>query len=199
MRAPALPAERGQRYRLVYARAVRIAVIGPSGSGKTRVSSQLAAKLGVPHVEIDALHHGPNWQESTPDVLRDRVARATEGDAWVSDGTYHQLIGELVFERADSVAWLDLPVTLVAWRLLRRTYVRKRDEIELWHGNREGPWREALRYLVWPAFRRAFENRSRLPALFARHPHLTVYRLRSDAAVKRFVDAVDPRGRALGA
>ena len=59
----------------------------------------------------------------------------------------------------------------------------------LWHGNLEGPWREALRFLIWPALKRAFENRRKLPELFARHPHLRVYRLRSDRAVQGFVES----------
>jgi len=115
-----------------------------------------------------------------------------EGDDWVSDGTYHQLIGELVLQRSEVVAWLDLPVRLVVWRLLRRTYLRKKHATELWHGNREGSWRDSLRFLIWPAIRRASENRRRLPALFERHPHLLVHRLRSDAAVHSFVRDVTP-------
>ncbi|HJU48671.1 MAG TPA: GNAT family N-acetyltransferase [Gaiellaceae bacterium] len=169
---------------------MRIAVIGPSGSGKTRLSTQLANALRLRHVEIDALHHGPNWESCTPDELRERVAAATAGDDWVSDGTYHQMIGELVLERAQIVAWLDLPVRLVVRRLVRRTYVRKKHRVELWHGNVEGPWRASLRHLVWPACKRGFENRRRLPALFGRHPHLEVHRLRTDDAVRAFVAAM---------
>lgn len=167
---------------------MRIAVIGPSGSGKTTLSTELATTLGLRHVEIDALHHGPNWQESAPEVLRRRVAEATEGDGWVSDGTYHQMIGELVFERVETVAWLDLPVRRVVWRLVRRTHARRKHGTELWHGNREGPWRESVRYLIWPAFTRGFENRRKLPALFARHPKVRVHRLRSERDVRSFVD-----------
>ncbi len=100
------------------------------------------------------------------------------------------MIGELVLERVETVAWLDLPLRLVMWRLLRRTYVRKREGTELWHGNREGPWRDSFRYLIWPAFRRGFENRRTLPALFAKHSHVSVHRLRSDEAVRGFVDAM---------
>jgi adenylate kinase family enzyme len=167
-----------------------MAVVGPTGSGKTWVSAQLASALRLRHVEIDALFHGPNWQSASIDELRARVAEATEGDGWVSDGTYHQMIGELVFERAETVAWLDLPVRLVIWRLLRRTYLRKKHRTVLWHGNREGPWRESVRFLLWPAFKRAFENRRKLPSLFARHPHLRVHRLRSDASVRSFIGAL---------
>jgi adenylate kinase family enzyme len=169
---------------------VRIVVIGPSGSGKTRLSAELARLLGVPHVEIDALHHGPNWESCGADVLRERVAAATEGDGWISDGTYHTMIGDLVLERGEIVAWLDLPVRLVLWRLVRRSYVRRRDKVELWNGNVEQGFAAQVRWLIWPAFRRAFENRRLLPARLARHPHLRVHRLRSDADVRAFVQSI---------
>jgi gluconate kinase len=63
----------------------RIAITGPAGSGKTTLAAELAQTLGLRHVEIDALHHGPNWESCGPDVLRERVTAATEGDDWVTD------------------------------------------------------------------------------------------------------------------
>jgi adenylate kinase family enzyme len=168
----------------------RIVVIGPSGSGKTRLSARLAALLHARHVEIDALWHGPNWESCGPDELRRRVSAATEGDDWVCDGTYHTIIGDLVLERAQTVAWLDLPVPLVLWRLVRRSWVRKRDKVVLWNGNVEAPWMEQIRWLIWPALKRAFGNRRRLPKHFALHPQLEVHRLRSDAGVEAFVQSI---------
>jgi adenylate kinase family enzyme len=168
----------------------RLVVIGPSGSGKTRLSARLAELLGARHVEIDALWHGPNWESCGPEELRSRVSAATEGDGWISDGTYHTVIGDLVLERAETVVWLDLPVALVIGRLLRRTWVRKRYDVELWNGNREEQWLPQIRWLFWPAFKRVFENRRRLPAHLARHPQLTVHRLRSDAEVEAFVQSI---------
>ena len=169
---------------------MRLAIIGPSGSGKTYLSSQLAESLGLRHVEIDALWHGPNWQSCTPEELRERVAAATAGDGWISDGTYHTIIGDLVLERAETIAWLDLPVALVMRRLVTRTYRRKRDRVELWNGNFEAPWIEQIRWLFWPALKRVFENRRALPQRLARHPHLRVHRLRSDGDVDRFVQSI---------
>ena len=168
----------------------RLVVIGPSGSGKTRLCARLAELLPARHVEIDALWHGPNWESCGPEELRRRVSAATEGDDWISDGTYHTIIGDLVLDRAETVVWLDLPVALVMWRLVRRSWVRKRDQGELWHGNREERWLNQIRWLIWPAFKRAFENRRRLPAHLARHPQLQVHRLRSDADVEAFVQSI---------
>ena len=168
----------------------RLVVIGPSGSGKTRLCARLAELLPARHVEIDALWHGPNWESCGPDELRRRVSAATEGDDWISDGTYHTIIGDLVLDRAETVVWLDLPVALVMWRLVRRSWVRKRDDVVLWHGNREERWLNQIRWLIWPAFKRAFENRRRLPAHLARHPQLQVHRLRSDKDVEAFVQSI---------
>jgi adenylate kinase family enzyme len=168
----------------------RLVVIGPSGSGKTRLSARLAELLHARHVEIDALWHGPNWETCGPEELHARVSAATEGNDWVSDGTYHTIIGDLVLERAETVAWLDLPVARVMWRLARRSWVRKRDKVVLWNGNLEERWLKQIRWLFWPAFKRAFENRRRLPERFARHPQLQVHRLRSDAAVEAFVQSI---------
>jgi hypothetical protein len=141
-------------------------------------------------VEIDALHHGPNWESCGPDVLRQRVLAATAGDGWVTDSTYKSMLGDLVVERADVLVWLDLPVPLVMWRLARRTFVRIRSGAVLWNGNVEEGWRDAWRYLLWPALRTAFENRR---TLAARYPH--VVRLRSDAEVAEFVAMVRVRAR----
>lgn len=168
----------------------RLVVIGPSGSGKTRLCARLAELLHARHVEIDALWHGPNWESCGPEELRRRVSAATEGDDWISDGTYHTIIGDLVLDGAETVVWLDLPVALVMWRLVRRSWVRKRDQVVLWHGNREERWLNQVRWLIWPAFKRAFENRRRLPAHLARHPQLQVHRLRSDAEVEAFVQSI---------
>lgn len=177
----------------------RIAITGPSGSGKTRLAAELARTLAIRHVEIDALHHGPNWESCGADVLRERVGAATEGDGWVTDATYHSMIGDLVLERADTAVWLDLPVPLVMWRLVRRTHLRKKHRIELWNGNLEEGLRASLRDLIWPALKAALRNRRTVPRRLARHPHLRVHRLRSDRDVQEFLRslrATNPRGNA---
>ena len=121
----------------------RVAIVGASGNGKTTLGRELARRLGVPFVELDALHHGPNWAEPPLEEFRARVEEATAGDGWVVDGGYERKLGNLVLDRADTVVWLDLPLPLILGRLLRRTLRRIRTREELWAGNRES-WRGAF-------------------------------------------------------
>ncbi|HVB53196.1 MAG TPA: hypothetical protein VNF24_03265, partial [Candidatus Acidoferrales bacterium] len=62
--------------------------------------------------------------------------------AWVIDGNYRN-VRDLVWARADTVVWLDLPRRVVMTTVIRRTLHGVRTRRELWNGNREN-WRNAL-------------------------------------------------------
>jgi adenylate kinase family enzyme len=164
----------------------RISVVGVSGSGKTTVGRALAGRLGVPYVELDALHHGPGWTEASAEELRARVQPLVGGERWVIDGNYRGKLGDLVIARADTVVWLDLPVRVWLVRLARRTFGRMLSREELWNGNRE-----QLRYALNPrysvvvyAVRGYRKRRRRYASELARFPLL---RLRTTAEVERFL------------
>jgi adenylate kinase family enzyme len=171
----------------------RVAVIGGSCTGKTTTSRALAAKLGVPHVELDALHHEPGWQEASADVLRARVqeALAAAPDGWVVDGNYHGKIGTLVLERADTVVFLDLSFWLtlrrVVWRTLSRIVTRE----ELWNGNRES-LRLALSRdsIIWWVVTQHRRYREKWPPRYEAFPHLRVVRLHSPREVRDFLQSI---------
>jgi adenylate kinase family enzyme len=164
----------------------RVAVVGTSGSGKTTVGRKLAATLGVPYIELDALHHiGPNWTEASADELSEKVADAIAGDGWVVDGNYEGKIGDLVVDRADTLVWLDLPLRVSLARLWWRTSRRIRDDVELWGGNKES-WKSAFwgreSLFAW-TIRSHVRRRRTMPARLARLPHLRVVHLRTQAEV----------------
>jgi len=177
---------------------MRIAITGAGGNGKTTLAAALAERCGLRRVELDALHHGPNWESCGADVLRERVLAATDGDDWVTDATYHSMLGDLVFERAETAVWLDLPVRVAMWRLVRRTYLRKKNKVVLWNGNVEAGWWEQIGDLFWPAFKAGLRNRRTVPKRFARHPHLRTHRLRSDRDVREFVQSIQATSRTSG-
>ena len=177
---------------LILATPRKVAVVGASGSGKSTLAGAVASRLGVRYVELDALNHGPGWTEATADELRDRVRSALGDHGWVVDGNYERKIGDLVVSQADLVVWLDVPLHVVLWRLIRRTFVRMVRRTELWHGNRESLrnaflGRESL--FAW-AVRSHGRMRRELPDRLAGLPGVRVVRLRSPAAVRHWLDAV---------
>jgi len=111
-------------------------MVGTSGSGKTTVGRKLAARLGVPFIELDAIFHQPGWTELPRAEFRSRVQGMTDGDAWVLDGNYSSVL-DLVWARADTVVWFDLPRAMVMRQLIPRTVGRMLSRRELWNGNRE--------------------------------------------------------------
>jgi adenylate kinase family enzyme len=163
----------------------KIAVIGTASStGKTTIAAELASRLGIPHIELDALHHGPNWTEATADELRARVDAALAGlDGWVVDGHYFGKIGLKVLDQADLIVWLDLPMRVWLPRLLRRTHARVKGDVRLWNDNRE-TWRGGFALFVY-ALRHARRRGKEYPSRLA---HLTVVRLRSPEQVRRWLE-----------
>ena len=114
----------------------RVSVVGVSGAGKTTLGRRLAERLEVPYVELDSIFHQPGWQELGREEFRRRVAEVVAGDGWVVDGNYSP-VQDLVWARADTVVWLDLPRPLVMRRIVARTLRRTLTREELWNGNRE--------------------------------------------------------------
>jgi adenylate kinase family enzyme len=149
----------------------RVNVKGISGSGKSTFAAELARRLDLPYVELDALHHGPNWSEPTAEGFHAKVQHAMNSapDGWVIDGNYEGKLGTLVLDAADTIVWLDLPFALKARRLLRRTAHRIRHDVELWSGNKEN-WRNVLvgrDALFWWMVKGHFRHRRDWPRRFA--------------------------------
>lgn len=117
----------------------RIWVVGNSGSGKTTLARKVAARLGVPHVELDSINHQPGWQSLDPEEFRRTVAERCSGPSWVVCGNYAGVVGELLWTLADTVVWIDLPRRTVMRQIVGRTLRRVLTREELWNGNRE-PW-----------------------------------------------------------
>jgi adenylate kinase family enzyme len=166
----------------------RVVIVGSSGSGKTTLASLVAARRGLRHVELDALFHGPSWTPR-PSFVAD-VDCATAEDGWVVDGNYSP-VRELLWARADTVVWLDLPRLHVEVQVVRRSLVRWLRREELWNGNREPSpleWIDPEHPVRWSWTKHA-QYRERYAARFAdpAFAHLRRLRLGSRAAVDAFV------------
>jgi adenylate kinase family enzyme len=169
----------------------RVNVKGTSASGKSIFAAELARRLDLPYVELDALHwDNPNWAEPTAEEFYARVREAIDAhpDGWVIDGNYERKLGDTLIDQADTIVWLDLPLGLKLRRLARRTRQRIGGRVELWGGNRER-WRDVLwgrESLLWWMLKTHFRHRREWPQRFAGDPRLV--RLRSIEEARRWLN-----------
>jgi adenylate kinase family enzyme len=175
----------------------RVSVVGTSGAGKSTFAAALAGLLGVSWVELDSVYHQADWTPLPLEEFRLRVATLASGPCWVIDGSY-SAVRDLVWARADTVIWLDLPKRTVMRRLIWRTLRRVAGRVELWNGNRERwrnlfTWDDQESVIAW-AWHTHGPRRERYAASLAEPAasHLRVVRLRSPRAVRRFLRAVSP-------
>lgn len=177
----------------------RVAVVGTSGSGKTTLARSLADAIDSQHIELDALHWGPDWEQADRAVFRERVQRAVAAPRWICDGNY-SVVRDLVWARATAVIWLDLPFSVVFTRAVGRTFRRA------WTGELlfDGTNRERLRvfdpgWIPWWVIRTWRRNRRLYRARLdsPEYAHLTAIELRTPAEVSAFLtvqaDASDLR------
>lgn len=177
----------------------RIHVMGNSCSGKSVFGERLAAALQVPFVELDALNWQPGWvgrNETDPEEFESLIAKATAGDAWVVAGSYSSFSQRVFWPRLETVIWLDLPMHLLVWRVLRRSWTRWRSKELLWGTNFERFWPQLMVWkkedsLVWWIVTQHARKRRdmRLYMSEPRWRHIRFLRLGSSAEVEGFYQA----------
>jgi adenylate kinase family enzyme len=157
------------------------------------MAAGLSRARGLTHVEMDALFHGPDWTPRPWPIVRALVAQVTTGDDWVVDGNYSQ-VRDIVWPEADTVVWLDYRLSIILWRLIRRTGRRIALREELWNGNREDLRnfllsRDSL--LLW-VFKTYWRRRRQYPVLLAQpqHAHLSVAHFTSSRDADLWLAAV---------
>ena len=113
-----------------------VVVIGATSSGKSTLAEQLAERLDMDFIELDALNWEPNWQQAPLEVFRARVEKATQAERWVVAGNYH-VVRDLIWPKAEAVIWLDYSLWRIFWQLTGRTFARWWSQELLWGTNRE--------------------------------------------------------------
>jgi adenylate kinase family enzyme len=165
----------------------RVLVVGITGAGKTSAAQRLANALGAPFHEMDALAIGPEW--STPPDFERTVATILAQPRWVFDSYGYEKVSAAMWAAADTAIWLDYPLRLVLFRVLRRSLSRSWHRTPMFGGNIE-TWRSSLSsdHPVWWALRQHGPRRLLLADLTCRNfEHMRTVRLTSPAEFDRWL------------
>ncbi len=167
----------------------RINVIGSSGSGKTTLARALAERLSLPHVELDGLFHQPGWVPAEAEAFQSQVADMAATERWVVDGNY-TVARDILWARADTVIFIDLPRWQVMRQLVPRTVRRVVTREPLWNGNRER-WKNLVSLdpmqsvVVWSWTRHSLQRqRYEAATVDPAWAHVRFIRLRTRARVE---------------
>lgn len=97
----------------------RVLVIGPCGSGKSTLAFDLAQRVGLPLHHMDKLNWLPGWVDGGNDRVRAALATILPAERWIIEGNYGSTLA-MRLDRADTVVFLDFPIALCLWRIVRR-------------------------------------------------------------------------------
>lgn len=168
----------------------RVMIVGGPGSGKSTLARALGARTGLPVHHMDHIHWMPGWVERDRDAKSRLCAEVHRQERWIFEGGHSATWPERV-ARADTLIWLDMPVVVRHWRVIRRTLrYRGTTRPDLPDGCVERLDAGTLDFwrFIWTSRRPV---RARIGAIFAAPPpHLSLYRLTSLRAVRRFLASV---------
>lgn len=94
-------------------------IVGQPGSGKSSLSRALGEVTGLPVIHIDRIHWQPGWVERSRSEKTRLCLEGEAGEQWIFEGG-HSVTWKSRLARADLLVWLDRPVGLRTWRVVRR-------------------------------------------------------------------------------
>lgn len=100
----------------------RILIIGCSGAGKSTLSVELANRLHLPVLHLDALFLNEGWVPTPKPEFIEKLQSELEKPAWIIDGNFNSTI-EMRAQYADLVIFLDFPNWLCLSRVFKRRWM----------------------------------------------------------------------------
>ena len=165
------------------------------GGGKTTLSKALSVKYSYSFIELDAIFWLPEWVERETDDFKVKVQEAinTSRGRWVVDGNYSSRLESLVTDQCDTVIWIDLPWSVMFWRITLRAISRAITGEEICGENIES-WRQMFsrNSLLWYLIKNRGSYLSRDEQFITMVPeNVPIIRIRSRKDLNRFYELHD--------
>ncbi|HET7628675.1 MAG TPA: topology modulation protein [Bacillales bacterium] len=163
----------------------KIMVVGVSaGAGKSTFARRLGKTLDLPVIHLDTLYWKPGWIEAAPQAFAAAVQAAADQPEWIIEGNYSSTFA-IRLARADAVIYLERPLALCLYRVLKRWYTNKgKTRPDMGAGCEERMEWAFLKFIV-TTYRRRKRTMRRL--LEEQKNDKIVVRLTSENAIEQFL------------
>jgi len=103
----------------------RIVIVGVSASGKSVFSRKLATKTHLPLIFVDAIMWKPHWEYIGDEETTKRLDEESSKPKWIIEGYIVKEVRNVIFERADSIIYLDYHPLVASLRYIQRWWMHR--------------------------------------------------------------------------
>ncbi len=105
----------------------RIVIVGVSASGKSTFARKLREKTGLPLILMDSIMWKPGWEYVGDEVVNAELAKISTQDSWIIEGYITKASRTILFDRADTILYLDYSPWVCALRYMKRWWLHRKD------------------------------------------------------------------------
>jgi adenylate kinase family enzyme len=167
----------------------KVAVFGNTGGGKSTLARRLADLTGLPLYPLDLFQFRAGGDPVPHDDYLKAHAELLHQDAWIIDGFGCAASAWERFAEADTLVYLDLPLSTHLWWVLKRLLRSPRIPPEGWP-ERSPMWRSTIQSckVIWLCHRHMTPRYRQLVADSAASKR--VHHITSPAAIAAFLEAI---------
>jgi adenylate kinase family enzyme len=151
-------------------------IFGRPGGGKSTFSLWLHQQTGIPLHHLDAYFYEENWIERNYEEFLKIQQEIVDQDQWIIDGNMTKSL-EMRYQRATHCFYLNYPLWLCYYRVLKRRFWKKSPDIK----DRAPGCSEIIQWkflmYIWDFQKRVQTALESLPALY---PQVIFKEIRSD-------------------
>lgn len=101
--------------------------MGVSASGKSTFSRKLSEKTKLPLFLIDSIMWNPGWQYIGDEETVKKIKEIGSQEEWIIEGYISKEARTFLFDRADTIIYLDYPPIVATLRYLKRWFKHRKD------------------------------------------------------------------------
>jgi adenylate kinase family enzyme len=105
----------------------KIVVVGISASGKSTFSRKLAEKISLPLTLMDEIMWNPGWDYIGDENTVEKLREISSKDEWIIEGYISKEARTFLFEKADTIIYLDYSSIVSSIRYLKRWWRHRKN------------------------------------------------------------------------